>query len=109
MGGVNQLKVEVDAGSTDEKIEVYNVADMPLASALLLQSGIELKNILENNFQKKGVTRRQCIFVIENVSSGKPLKEWVLDYHNDKLMVPPNKYIKKINDLRDLINQKFVD
>jgi len=106
MTGIDQLKAELDTSKSNDKVEYYKISNILLAAFLLIQDNIILDDILANDFDKKGVQRHQCIFMIKN-TSGKPLKNWILEYHSDQVMVLPNKYNKKISDLRDLINQRF--
>lgn len=104
--GIKEVEKKTEKSESEEQVEEYKITDILLASFLLIQEGITIGDMLGNEKSKNEKVRSHKIFVLRNVS-GKSFKYWILGYHNDEILVPPSKFTKKINDLRDLVNQRF--
>jgi len=104
--GTKEVEQKVEKPDSEDAVEKYKITDILLAAFLLIQEGITIGDILGNDNSKNEKIRSHKIFVLLN-KSGKPFKHWILGYHNDEVLVPPSKFTKKINDLRDLVNQRF--
>lgn len=107
MGETKEVREQGNIPASEGQVEKYKITDILLAAFLLVQDGIYIDDILGNDQSKNEKIRSHKIFVLGN-RTDKTFKQWILGYHNDEVLVSPSKFTKKINALRDLVNQKFL-
>lgn len=82
----------------------HELTDIKLTAFLLIQDGIDLVDAFK--FKNESNKKMQFKFVVEN-KTDIPLKQWILDYQNDKVLVSVRAYNKKLEDLKDIIHSNI--
>jgi len=86
---------------TENKVyPVHRLKDIKLIAFLWIQEGIELTNVARTTDDHN---KSQYIFELTNKTEI-PLKQWILDYQNDKIPVSIHKYNKRLDDIKDIIH-----
>jgi len=86
---------------TEEKIyPVHKLKDIKLVAFLRMQPGIDLFNVARAT-DPHGKT--QYTFELQN-KTDRPMKSWILAYHNDEILVSVREYNKRLEDIKDIIH-----
>ena len=97
------FRIEEELANNITGSKIVKTTDLVFTAFLLIQKDIKLIDI-----KRTEKSKHQFCFIINNNSS-KSIKQWILDYQNNEVLVSIHEYNKKLNDLRDLINSDFND
>ena len=87
----------------DSEGEICRVSDLEQTAYLWLQPGIDVVNVMRHKFIKQGRERSQTLFVLKN-KSNKSVKDYLLEYCNQRAIVEVCSYNHKLKLVRDLVN-----